>query len=139
MSACSLRLVPDPMLPPRGSRRRRKEAPSPNQHPLADDALDYIAQRIGAKRARALVQAALVDPANAWRKIDLAAARMDAIGTAVKRSPRRNYAALIAQAQILIDTGQAKSRPDAARKVMANEHSPNAHVTLLNRWRIQEK
>jgi hypothetical protein len=93
-----------------------------------------MAQRIGAKRIREIAQAALSDPAAAWRELDLAAARVAAAGTALRRSPRRDYVRLMRQMEELLADGVVKHPTQAARLVMKGEPE-FAFTSLMRRWR----
>jgi hypothetical protein len=96
--------------------------------------LDWMAQRVGAKRTRELAKAALADPATAWRELDLAAARVAAAGTAIRRSARRDYVSLMRQMEELLANGTASSATEAARIVMGDTTSFR-FTTLMRHWR----
>jgi hypothetical protein len=120
-------------LPAPGTRTPRRRAPSTST-PLDPAALDWLAQRAGAKRLRKLAQAALSDPVNAWRELDLAAARVEAAGLAIRRSPRRDYGSLMRRMEVLLLSGTAGSETEAARMVMQGEPQ-FAFTTLMRHWR----
>jgi hypothetical protein len=124
-------------LPAPGTRTPRRLAPSTST-PLDPAALDWLAQRAGAKRLRKLAQAALSDPASAWRELDLAAARVEAAGIAIRRSPRRDYGRLMRQMEELLRSGVAKTPTEAARIVMednTNNTTSYRFTTLMGYWR----
>jgi hypothetical protein len=124
-------------LPAPRTRTPRRRAPSTST-PLDPAALDWLAQRAGAKRLRKLAQAALSDPANAWRELDLAAARVAAAGEAIRRSGRRDYVRLIGEMEKLLADGVVKHPTQAARIVMRdNTNGTKTHrfTTLMGYWR----
>jgi hypothetical protein len=94
----------------------------------------WIVQRIGAARSRTLVQAALSDPGSAWRALDLAAARVEAEGAAMRCSPRRDYADLLQRMEELLANGSAK-HPTAAARALMKGAPVFSHKTLMRRWR----